>query len=83
MASHRWKHPEPVDGCFGCKALGVGVQTLRSRYGPDPVRRMPVVADDGPLRGRPTGYHTQHWDGRQDATIHAPAVAMTARTSET
>jgi len=82
MANHRNTHPDPVEGCFGCKALGIGVQTLQSRHGADPVQRVPVVADDGPRRGRPTGHHTIHWDGRQDATVRAPAVAVRSSTNE-
>lgn len=82
MADHRRTHPDPVDGCFGCKALTVGVATLRSRHGVDPVQRIQVMAEDGPFRGRVTGHHDIHWDGRQDATVRAPAVTVAAQATE-
>ena len=73
---HRDRHPEPVPGCFGCKVSRLGFQALRSRHGADPVQRVPVVADDGPRRGRETGHHDVHWDGRQDATVRAPTLTV-------
>jgi hypothetical protein len=57
MALHTRTHPEPVDGCFGCKAIGVGVQALQIRHGADPTRRVPVVREVGPTRGTVGGYH--------------------------
>ncbi len=78
----RRTHPRPVEGCDACRWSSVGVQTLQIREGADPVRHVPVVAEEGPRAGRVVGEHVQHWDGRQDATVHAPAVAMKARVSE-
>ena len=40
-------------------------------------RQRPVVADDGPMRGRTVGHQTDHWDGRVDATVKAPAIRTT------
>lgn len=78
MALHQRTHPTPVDGCFGCHVVGVGVQTLQIRHGPDPTRRVPIVADRGPSGGRETGHHTHHWDGRVDATVRPDTVRVRA-----
>ena len=82
MAIHSDRHPEPVPGCFGCKVSRVGFQGLRSRHGADPVQRVPVVADDGPRAGRVVGRHDVHWDGRQDATAHAPTITASTTVRE-
>lgn len=82
MANHRDTHPVDVEGCFGCKALGVSVATLRIRHGADPVERVPVVREEGRLAGTVGGYHAKHWDGRQDATVCPPTVALKTRVSE-
>jgi hypothetical protein len=90
--AHVDHHPTPVAGCFGCKVRGLSYQGVMSRasdrvaaragHRPDPVHHRPVTADDGPRRGRVVGKHTEHWDGRQDATALAPHVRTTARTQE-
>lgn len=82
---HRDHHPVPVEGCFGCKVSTIGWQGRQSAAGgrrSDPTRAVPVVADDGPRRGRQVGQHTEHWDGRQDAQVKAPLVRLKARTTE-
>lgn len=82
MASHRDTHPAHVEGCFGCKALTLSVATLKIRHGANPVQRVTVIADDGPRAGRVAGEHTVHWDGRQDATVRPPTVAVRAAVHE-
>jgi hypothetical protein len=67
--------------------MGVGrrsaaVATNRISQGPDPTRRVPVTADDGPRRGRRAGWHTEHMDGRQDATVTPAMVTVRATTQE-
>jgi hypothetical protein len=79
---HRDVHPTDMPGCFGCKALGIGYQGLLSRVGPDPTRRTPVTIEEGPHRGRVGGHHTEHWDGRQDATVTPGAIRVRATTTE-
>jgi hypothetical protein len=74
MADHRLAHPEPVDGCFGCRVLGIGFQGLQSRYGSDPVETKPVVGDEGSRSGRVMGEHHVHWDGRRDAVARPPTM---------
>lgn len=32
--------------------------------------------------GEVGGKHTEHWDGRQDATVFAPTTAVTSTTTE-
>jgi len=82
MAHHRDIHPVPVPGCFGCKVLGLGFQGLRTRYGSDPTRRHDVTVEEGPRRGRVGGFLTEHWDGRQDATVTPATVAVRATVHE-
>lgn len=79
---HIESHPQPVEGCFGCRVSGVGVQTLQMRHGKDPVQKIPVVGDDGPRAGRTVGRHDEHWDGRRDATVYAPAMTIETKTRE-
>ena len=79
MANHRDTHPTDVDGCFGCKALGVGYQGLQSRQGADPVQVVPVRGD---VDGRRVGEQHEHWDGRRDATVTAPSVLVKMKTQE-
>jgi hypothetical protein len=79
---HRDSHPEPVDGCFGCRTLDVGVQTLQIKHGANPVQRVPVIADDGARAGQTVGKQDVHWDGRQDSTVFAPQVNVQAKTKE-
>lgn len=79
---HRSAHPEPVEDCFGCKVQGIGFQGLKSRQGADPTRTTPVITEEGPRAGAIGGVKTEHWDGRQDATVHAPALSTTATVKE-
>ena len=48
-----------------CRSFGRLAGTTRNR---------PIGADDGPMRGRKVGHNTDHWDGRVDATVQAPAI---------
>jgi len=73
---HRVSHPEPVEGCFGCKVRNVGVQTLQIKHGKNPVQRVPVIADEGPRAGRAVGRHVVHWDGRQDAVAQPAPIRV-------
>lgn len=84
--THRDVHPVDVADCWQCR-MGVGrrssvAATQRIRHGADPTRRHDVIRDDGPLRGTVGGWHTEHWDGRQDATVTPAAVRVRATTSE-
>lgn len=45
-------------------------------------RRRPVVVEEGRRAGKVGGYHIDHWDGRVDATVLAPAVNVTTTTQE-
>lgn len=82
MAHHRVAHPVDVEGCFGCRCLGIGYQGLQSRQGADPVQSVPVRADTGPAAGTTVGTHRVHWDGRQDAVVKAPTTALKATSQE-
>lgn len=73
---HLLSHPSPVPGCFGCKTINQGVQTLQIKFGKDPVQTVPVVTEEGPRRGKVGGQHVVHWDGRQDAKVNPPTLAM-------
>lgn len=80
VTDHRAEHPRDVPGCWKCR-MGVGRRstvagTYRTRQGTDPTRIVPIIADDGPRRGHQVGAYTQHWDGRQDATIRPPTIAV-------
>jgi hypothetical protein len=79
--AHRHLIPDP--NCFGCKVAGIGFQGLQSRQGPDPVQKIPVVADDGARAGRTVGRHDEHWDGRRDATVFAPKLTIETKARET
>lgn len=81
--NHRDRHPTYVDGCDACRWGTVGVQTRQIKGGADPVRHKHVIVEDGPRRGTIGGYHTEHWDGRQDATIHAPSTRLVSSIDET
>lgn len=76
-------HEAPKPDCFGCKVAGLGFQGLRSRLGRDPVERVPVVADEGTRAGKAVGRREVHWDGRQDATVFAPRLAIETKARET
>jgi hypothetical protein len=80
--SHRDHHPQPQPGCFGCKALGIGFQGLRSRDGSDPIQKRPVIADEGTRAGATVGRQDEHWDGRHDATVYAPQLTIETKARE-
>lgn len=70
--AHVDHHPVPVEGCFGCKVLGVGFDgrhTSRSTRIPRTPEQLGATV-------------TEHRDGRQDTTVHAPTVRVRTRTSE-
>ena len=49
--------------------IGVGErQHLFGRHA-GTTRTRPVINDDGSSRGQAGGTHTDHWDGRMDATV--------------
>lgn len=62
--THRAHHPQPVEGCMGCKVLGLGFDgrtTTRTR------------------RDELGASITEHRDGRQDVTIQPRQVVATTR----
>jgi hypothetical protein len=78
---HLLSHPSPVPGCFGCKTIGQGVQTLQIKYGANPIQTVPVVADGGKRAGRKVGMHKVHWDGRQDAVAMPAPIKIRTKTT--
>ncbi len=90
--AHTDRHPQPVDGCFGCKVDGIGYQghmsrahdrtLIRQGVRPDPTRHHPVTADDGARRGQVVGKHVEHWSGAQDAKVKAPTVVWKPKSEE-
>jgi hypothetical protein len=62
MAHHRVAHPQDVDGCFGCKVLGVGY---------DAGHRTKTTVDEFKSR------ITEHRDGRQDVMVRPVSVTVT------
>jgi hypothetical protein len=83
MPGHRFRHPTPVEGCNPCRWASVGVQTNRMTQGSDPVQRHPVIAEEGPRAGRVSGWHTEHWDGRQDATVTPSVLRLKTQVANT
>ena len=79
---HRESHPEPVEGCFGCQTLNVGVQTLQIKHGKNPIHNVPVIGEEGPRAGKTVGRTAEHWDGKQDATVFAPALKLKTEARE-
>jgi hypothetical protein len=64
--SHRRFHPAPVDDCFGCKVASIGYDggtTSRANRITGTPESLPATV-------------TEHRDGRQDVTVHAPAIRM-------
>lgn len=45
-------------------------------------RKRAVTVEEGPRRGRPAGFHTDHKDGRVDATVFAPSITVQAQAQE-
>jgi hypothetical protein len=43
-------------------------------------RRRDVIVEEGPKRGSVGGYHTDHPDGRVDATVMAETATMASAT---
>jgi hypothetical protein len=80
--AHRDSHPVPIENCFGCKVQNVGVQTLQIKHGKNPVQQVPVLGEEGPRRGKKVGKNQVHWDGRQDATVFAPALKLETKARE-
>lgn len=62
--AHSDRHPDAVEGCFGCKVSRVGIdrkhltRTTRDELGHDT---------------------TEHRDGRQDVTIRAPRIRIASQ----
>lgn len=68
------------------RRIGVGLRQHHYGRHVGTTNATPVTADDGPLRGHEVGHHTEHWDGRVDATVTS-AVAhinpnLTARKAD-
>jgi len=59
----------------------IGVGQRQNRYGryAGTSKDVPVWREDGKLSGK----HTNHWDGRVDATIIAPTINRNLSTGET
>lgn len=57
--------------------IGVGrpSNVARTVGGPGTARRTPVLRDDSPVIA---GFHTDHWDGRRDATVTNPITTYVA-----
>jgi len=67
MASHRDAHPVAVEGCFGCKVIGIGYDSgVTTR----------VTRDEA---GNDT---REHRSGRVDIKINAPHIRVTSKTTE-
>lgn len=64
---HQDAHPEPVEGCFGCKCLGIGYDGKHTTR---------VTTDENKAR------ITEHRDGRQDVLIRAPRTRVTTSVTE-
>ncbi len=63
------------------KRIGVGQkqQPFKLDSGPGSKRTTPVKREDN---GKVGGEITQHWDGRQDATVFAPQVTKKSKIGE-
>ena len=60
------------------RRIGVGsVNYALGRTGP--TRNRAVITEEGPTRGTIGGFHTDHKDGRVDATVCPPTVTKSAR----
>lgn len=56
------------------KRVGVGERSNALIGVSTPIRHRAVTAEEGPNRGRVAGFHTDHSDGRVDATVTPGAV---------
>jgi hypothetical protein len=72
--THLEHHPDRVEGCFGCKVLGLG-------YDGGHRERRTVVSNE--INGRPAGHHVEHRDGRQDAVVRPDALRVTVSRKDT
>lgn len=63
--------------------IGVGepCHSFTTAKGRSP-RRRPVVTEEGPTRGQVGGYHTDHADGRQDATVFPPTTTLQSKAED-
>jgi hypothetical protein len=63
--------------------IGVGepCNAFTTAKGKSP-RRRPVTVEEGPHRGTVGGFHTDHPDGRVDATVHPQTVTTTLNQGE-
>lgn len=62
--------------------IGVGRRSNIGSLSNGEPRRRAVIAEEGPRRGEVSGFHTDHADGRVDATVFAPAVSLKTRVQE-
>ncbi len=62
--------------------IGVGEPSHAFLTAKGTSRRRNVIVEEGARRGTVGGFHTDHWDGRVDATVHAPTVTVTTSTKE-
>lgn len=67
---HELAHPLPVEGCFGCKVLGIGID------GKNTMQVKPVVSDE---TGRVVGRTRDHRDGRRDAIAQPETIVVSRR----
>lgn len=68
--AHSEHHPRPVDGCFGCKVMGIGYD------GQHTTQVKPVIGED---TGRVVGRTRDHRDGRRDAIARPETVVVSRR----
>lgn len=64
------------------RRIGVGARSHAFISHQGGTRRRPVIVEEGARRGTVGGFHTDHWDGRVDATVHAPSIITTTTTKE-
>lgn len=67
---HREFHPQPVDGCMGCKVLGLG-------YDGGHLTKVSVVPNEA--TGQVAGQTTEHRDGRQDAIARPESLVVSLK----
>lgn len=68
--AHRTHHPDPVEGCFGCKVLGLG-------YDGHVLTKTERVVNEN--NGGLAGTTTEHRDGRIDAVARPDTVQFSMR----
>lgn len=52
---------------IGQRSVGIGPRHIGTE------RKTPVLAD---ATGKQVGFHTEHWSGRQDATVTSASVTL-------